>query len=156
MNRIKLHVRKGDNVEVISGNFKGSSGKVLEVIARKAARADRRRADDQKAPEEIAGQSAGENRGARRSDSHLECEGAGARRTHGQRQRRRQSGKRKAAKKKATKEKRNRPVKNEFYDHYKERVMPALQKQHGYKNLAPGPEGGEGRDQYFASARSRT
>ena len=35
MNRIKLHVRKGDNVEVISGNFKGSAGKVLEVIARK-------------------------------------------------------------------------------------------------------------------------
>ncbi len=35
MNRIKLHVKKGDNVEVISGNFKGSSGKVLEVIARK-------------------------------------------------------------------------------------------------------------------------
>jgi large subunit ribosomal protein L24 len=35
MNRIKLHVRKGDNVEVISGNHKGSSGKVLEVIARK-------------------------------------------------------------------------------------------------------------------------
>ena len=35
MNRIKLHVRKGDNVEVISGNFKGSSGKVLEVVARK-------------------------------------------------------------------------------------------------------------------------
>ncbi|MEY2564097.1 MAG: hypothetical protein QOH88_2290, partial [Verrucomicrobiota bacterium] len=26
MNRIKLHVRKGDNVEVISGNFRGSSG----------------------------------------------------------------------------------------------------------------------------------
>ena len=35
MNRIKFHVRKGDNVEVISGNFRGSSGKVLEVIARK-------------------------------------------------------------------------------------------------------------------------
>jgi large subunit ribosomal protein L24 len=35
MNRIKLHVHKGDHVEVISGNFKGSSGKVLEVIARK-------------------------------------------------------------------------------------------------------------------------
>ena len=35
MNRIKLHVRKGDNVEVISGNFRGSSGKVLEVLARK-------------------------------------------------------------------------------------------------------------------------
>lgn len=35
MSRIKLHVRKGDNVEVISGNFKGSSGKVLEVIVRK-------------------------------------------------------------------------------------------------------------------------
>jgi len=25
-------------------------------------------------------------------------------------------------------------MKNEFYQHYKERVMPALQKQHGYKN----------------------
>ena len=25
-------------------------------------------------------------------------------------------------------------MKNEFYDHYKERVVPALQKQHGYKN----------------------
>jgi len=35
MNRIKLHVRKGDHVEVISGNFKGSSGKVLEVLPRK-------------------------------------------------------------------------------------------------------------------------
>ena len=35
MNRIKLHVKKGDNVEVISGNFKGSSGKVLEVLPRK-------------------------------------------------------------------------------------------------------------------------
>jgi large subunit ribosomal protein L24 len=35
MNRIKFHVRKGDNVEVVSGNFKGSSGKILEVIARK-------------------------------------------------------------------------------------------------------------------------
>ena|SRR5215204_2633239 len=35
MNRIKLHVRKGDHVEVISGNYSGSTGKVLEVIARK-------------------------------------------------------------------------------------------------------------------------
>jgi large subunit ribosomal protein L24 len=35
MNRIKFHVKKGDNVEVISGNFRGSSGKVLEVIPRK-------------------------------------------------------------------------------------------------------------------------
>src|SRR6476620_2072417 len=25
-------------------------------------------------------------------------------------------------------------MKNEFYQHYKERVMPALQKTHGYKN----------------------
>ncbi|HXX41682.1 MAG TPA: 50S ribosomal protein L24 [Chthoniobacterales bacterium] len=35
MNRVKFHVKKGDNVEVISGNFKGSSGKILEVIPRK-------------------------------------------------------------------------------------------------------------------------
>jgi len=35
MSRFRFHVKKGDNVEVISGNFRGSSGKVLEVIPRK-------------------------------------------------------------------------------------------------------------------------
>ena len=35
MSRFKFHVKKGDNVEVISGNFKGSSGKILEVLPRK-------------------------------------------------------------------------------------------------------------------------
>jgi large subunit ribosomal protein L24 len=31
MNRVKCHVKKGDHVEVISGNFRGSSGKILAV-----------------------------------------------------------------------------------------------------------------------------
>ena len=35
MSRMKFHVKKGDEVEVISGNFKGSSGKVLEIRPRK-------------------------------------------------------------------------------------------------------------------------
>jgi len=35
MNRIKHHVRKGDNVEVISGNFRGSRGKILQVLPKK-------------------------------------------------------------------------------------------------------------------------
>jgi large subunit ribosomal protein L24 len=35
MNRIKFHVKKGDQVEVITGNFRGSSGKVLEVLPKK-------------------------------------------------------------------------------------------------------------------------
>ena len=35
MNRVKLHVRKGDQVEVIAGNHRGSTGKVLSVLARK-------------------------------------------------------------------------------------------------------------------------
>jgi large subunit ribosomal protein L24 len=35
MNRPRFHVKKGDNVEVISGNFRGSSGKVLEILGRK-------------------------------------------------------------------------------------------------------------------------
>ncbi len=34
-NRPKFHVKKGDEVEVIYGNFKGSSGKILEVIPSK-------------------------------------------------------------------------------------------------------------------------
>jgi large subunit ribosomal protein L24 len=33
--RPKFHVKKGDEVEVICGNFKGSSGKILEVRAGK-------------------------------------------------------------------------------------------------------------------------
>ncbi len=32
MNRIKYHVKKGDQVEVISGNFRGSSGRILAVF----------------------------------------------------------------------------------------------------------------------------
>ena len=35
MNRIKYHVRKGDQVEVISGNFRGSSGRILAVFPEK-------------------------------------------------------------------------------------------------------------------------
>ncbi len=35
MNRLKCHVRKGDHVEVISGNFRGSSGKILAVFPQK-------------------------------------------------------------------------------------------------------------------------
>ncbi len=35
MNRVKHHVKKGDQVQVISGNFRGSSGKVLQVLSRK-------------------------------------------------------------------------------------------------------------------------
>jgi large subunit ribosomal protein L24 len=32
MNRIKYHVKKGDQVEIISGNFRGSSGRILAVF----------------------------------------------------------------------------------------------------------------------------
>src|SRR5438128_5399339 len=32
MNRIKCHVKKGDQVEVISGNFRRASGKILAVF----------------------------------------------------------------------------------------------------------------------------
>ncbi len=32
MNRPKFHVKKGDHVEVISGNHNGATGKVLQVL----------------------------------------------------------------------------------------------------------------------------
>src|ERR1051325_4824103 len=35
MNRVKHHVKKGDQVEIISGNFRGSSGKILAVFPTK-------------------------------------------------------------------------------------------------------------------------
>jgi len=32
MNHIKCHVKKGDHVEVIAGNYRGSSGRILAVF----------------------------------------------------------------------------------------------------------------------------
>src|SRR5258705_2184323 len=32
MNRVKHHVKKGDQVEIISGNYRGSSGRILAVF----------------------------------------------------------------------------------------------------------------------------
>lgn len=36
MSRLKFHVRRGDTVQVISGNHRGASGKILQVIPEKA------------------------------------------------------------------------------------------------------------------------
>jgi large subunit ribosomal protein L24 len=35
MSREKFHVKKGDTVQVITGNHKGSSGKILQVLPKK-------------------------------------------------------------------------------------------------------------------------
>ena len=35
MARLSFHVKKGDNVTVITGNHKGASGKVLQVLPKK-------------------------------------------------------------------------------------------------------------------------
>ena len=35
MSKIKTHVQKGDNVQVISGNHRGETGVVLEVLPQK-------------------------------------------------------------------------------------------------------------------------
>ena len=35
MNRIKHHVKKGDHVEVVAGNYRGSTGKILQVLPKK-------------------------------------------------------------------------------------------------------------------------
>lgn len=35
MNRQSFHVKKGDQVQVTSGNHRGSKGKVLQVLAKK-------------------------------------------------------------------------------------------------------------------------
>ena len=80
MNRIKLHVKKGDNVEVISGNFRGSSGKILEVLPRKqrvlieGVRIIKRHL--RKSQDNPQGKIA-EREGP---DSHFECAAAGTRR----------------------------------------------------------------------------
>ncbi len=35
MNRVQFHVKKGDQIEVVSGNHKGASGKVLAILRKK-------------------------------------------------------------------------------------------------------------------------
>jgi large subunit ribosomal protein L24 len=35
MSKLRFHVKKGDEVKVISGNHQGASGKVLAVLAKK-------------------------------------------------------------------------------------------------------------------------
>lgn len=35
MNRLQFHVKKGDQVQVITGNHKGATGKVLAVLPKK-------------------------------------------------------------------------------------------------------------------------
>ncbi|MEO6846474.1 MAG: 50S ribosomal protein L24 [Chthoniobacterales bacterium] len=35
MSGLRFHVRRGDNVQVISGNHKGSSGKILQILGAK-------------------------------------------------------------------------------------------------------------------------
>ena len=35
MSRLKFHVKKGDEVEVTSGNHRGARGKILQVLAKK-------------------------------------------------------------------------------------------------------------------------
>ena len=35
MNSMRFHVKKGDEVTVISGNHRGASGRVLQVLAKK-------------------------------------------------------------------------------------------------------------------------
>lgn len=36
MSRLKFHVRRGDTVQVISGNHRGATGKVLDILAPKS------------------------------------------------------------------------------------------------------------------------
>ena len=35
MSKVRFHVKKGDDVKVISGNHQGASGKVLQVLPKK-------------------------------------------------------------------------------------------------------------------------
>jgi large subunit ribosomal protein L24 len=35
MNRAKFHVKKGDEVQIVSGNHRGAAGKILQVLPKK-------------------------------------------------------------------------------------------------------------------------
>src|SRR6267143_5472766 len=123
MNRLKFHVKKGDEVEVISGNFKGSSGKILEVLPSKqrvlveGVRIIKKHL--RKSQDNPQGKIA-----ERRSDSHFECEIG---REEGREENQNEAEERGREK--------GSVMENEFYRHYKDRVVPALRERHKYKNV---------------------
>ena len=55
MSKLRFHVKKGDEVKVISGNHQGASGKVLAGFAEETAGVNRGSAPDQKDAAQIAG-----------------------------------------------------------------------------------------------------
>ncbi len=120
MNRIKFHVKKGDQVEVISGNFRGSSGKVLEVLPKKqrvlieGVRIIKKHL--RKSQDNPSGKIA-----EREGPIHISNVKLVERET------------------KTEKKEKKQPAKKADRD-YKDRVMPALQKQHGYKNVHQVPK----------------
>ena len=80
MNRIKFHVKKGDHVEVITGNYRGSTGKVLQVLPKKNRVLIEGVRMIKKHLRKSQDNPAGRDRRARRPDPHFERETA---RTHG-------------------------------------------------------------------------
>ncbi len=137
MNRIKHHVKKGDQVEVISGNFRGSSGRVLAVFPGKqrvlveGVRIIKKHL--RKSQDNPSGKIA-----EREGPIHISNVTIARARETGEGRKIRKRQKREASRAQAKRHgNRYRSVymENEFRRHYKEHVMPALQKLHGYKNV---------------------
>jgi large subunit ribosomal protein L5 len=138
MNRIKHHVKKGDHVEVISGNFRGSSGKILQVLPKKnrvlieGVRLIKKHL--RKSQDNPSGSIAEREGPIHISNVKL------VERTEKEEEEQSESNEGEEDEvigncgHPALRSGRQYEMKNEFYREYKERVMPALREQHGYKN----------------------
>ena len=131
MNRIKHHVKKGDHVEVISGNFRGSSGKILQVMPKKnrvliegvrLIKKHLRKSQDNPSGSIAEREGPIHISNVKLVETHREEEGKEKERRSSRPRRRQRSSSLTTT------------MKNEFYREYKERVIPALREQHGYKN----------------------
>src|SRR5213082_3153752 len=133
MNRIKCHVRKGDQVEVISGNFRGSSGKILAVVPHKqrvlveGVRIIKKRL--RKSQDNPSGKIA-----EREGPVHISNVKLVERVKKPDKKAKKEKKTDKEAEKKAAE------MENELYRDYRERVMPALRERHGYKNVQQIPK----------------
>jgi large subunit ribosomal protein L5 len=136
MNRVKHHVKKGDQVEVISGNYRGSSGRILAVFPGKQRvlvegvriiKKHLRKSQDNPSGKIAEREGPIHISNVRLLEREKPEKGAKSEKD--------KKGKRPERGEETSKEGHIGTMENEFRRHYKEHVMPALQKLHGYKNV---------------------
>ena len=158
---VRIDLKKEDTVKVISGRDKGKTGRVLQVDRGDGQGAGGARDDDQASHAPEPGQAdQGRHRGAREPDPGVERDdrvpglqqgGArGASRRHGGRRQDPPHASLPQVRADARQEISEDFMAARLREHYQKKVVPALTKEFGYKNVDGGAEDREDLDQHRA------